>query len=330
MSDTLPIPNLHKKSLVWDSHGCLPLRPGGHIGPMLERYNDAGVDFVSINIGMDFNAVAGIFKTLAYFRNFLKSNSDKYVLIRTVDEILEAKKNGLLSVAFDLEGTEPLDGNLDMISLYYELGVRQILMAYNKNNRGGAGCQDEDNGLTEFGREIVKEMNRVGMIVDCSHTGFRSSMEMMELSTDPLVFSHSNPLVLCQHDRNIRDDQIKACANTGGAIGINGIGIFLGYNDTSSQRVFEHIDYIVSLVGWQHVGLGLDYVFDQEELQLFLKSNPEIFPPGKNYESVGFVEPEQWPEITQVMIDKGYTENSIRGILGENWFRVAKQVWKYH
>lgn len=324
----MQLPNLHKQSLIWDAHGCLPLEPAGDIGPMLQRYRDSGVHFVSVNIGMDFNPVSDVLKTLAYFRKYLQANQDKHLLIKSVDDILHAQKNGLLAIAFDLEGTEPLDGNLDMISLYYELGVRQMLMAYNKNNRGGAGCQGEDTGLTEFGKEIVKEMNRVGMVVDCSHTGFQTSMEMMEISSDPVVFSHSNPLVLYKHDRNIRDEQIKACASTGGVIGINGIGTFLGDNDTSSQRVFAHIDYIVNLVGWQHVGLGLDYVFDQKELQAFLKNNPEIFPAGKNYEFIAFVEPEQWPEITQVMIDNGYNEEAIKGILGGNWLRIAKNIWK--
>ena len=165
---------------------------------------------------MDFNPFASILKTLAYFHNFLPSNSDKYVLIRSINEILEAKKDGLLSVAFDLEGSEPLNGNLDMISLYYELGVRQILMAYNKNNLGGAGCQGKDNGLTEFGRKIVKEMNRIGMMVDCSHTGWNFPL-VRQSSLTQIHWFFANMI------GNIRDEQIKACADTGGVIGINGI-----------------------------------------------------------------------------------------------------------
>src|SRR6185369_12169278 len=181
------------------------------------------------------------------------------VLAGTVADVERARDGGRLAIAFDLEGTEPLDGDVEMVERFYELGVRQMLMAYNRNNRGGAGCMDDDVGLTPFGRAVVEAMNRVGMVVDCSHTGYRSSLEMMELSTAPVVFSHSNPRALWTHDRNVRDEQILACARTGGVVGVNGIGIFLGDNDTRSERVVDHIAYVAELAGPEHVGIGLDY-----------------------------------------------------------------------
>jgi membrane dipeptidase len=200
-------------ALVWDAHGCLPLSPGADISG-LGRYKISGVNFISVNIGMDFNPQADVVRTLAYFRRWIATHSDDYVIAGSAEDVERAKDERRLAVAFDLEGSEPLDGELDMVSFFYDLGVRQMLLAYNRNSRAAGGCLDEDGGLTEFGRRVVEEMNRIGMLVDGSHTGFRTTMEMMEVSSDPVIFSHSNPRALRDHRRNITDEQIVACART--------------------------------------------------------------------------------------------------------------------
>ena len=147
-----------------------------------------------------------------------------------------------MAVTFDLEGMNALDGSVDMVSLYYALGVRQMLVAYNRNNQAGGGCHDTDAGLTAFGRAVISEMNRVGMLIDCSHCSYRTSMEAMELSRAPVIFSHSNARALHDHERNIRDEQARACAATGGVIGIVGLDAFLtkgrchGVNDGRPHR----------------------------------------------------------------------------------------------
>ena len=181
-------------------------------------------------------------------------------------------------------------------------------------------------GLTSFGRDVVREMNRVGMVVDVSHMGYRDTMEAFDVSTAPVIFSHSNPNGLRQHARNISDEQIRACAQTGGVIGINGIGDFLG--GTSSELIVQTIEYVMNLAGPEHVGLGLDYVVDKQELIEYVETYPDIFPPEKMQDYLSFVEPEQFPEFTELLYQKGYSEPVIRGILGENFLRIAKTVWK--
>jgi len=168
-----------------------------------------------------------------------------------------------------------------MVSLYYDLGVRWMLFAYNKSNSLAGGCQDEDGGLTDFGRAVLDEMERVGMVVCCSHIGHRSAMEILERARRPVIFSHSNPKALWDHPRNIRDEAIRACAKTGGVIGINGIGVFLGENDIATELLVRHVDYVADLVGPEHVGLALDYVFDQQEVIGAVKAHPELYPPDK-------------------------------------------------
>ncbi len=317
--------SLHQHALVWDTHACFRLHPAADLSE-LRRYRDSGVDFVSLNIGMDLNSFENTMQVLARYRSYILSHPDQYVLALTVEDVQKAKEFGKLAIAFDLEGSDPLLGNLNMIPLYYDLGVRQMLLAYNKDNRASGGCMKGSIGLTEFGKDVIREMNRVGMVVDLSHMGCRATLEACEVSTAPVIFSHSNPNGLRQHARNITDEQIKGCAQTGGVVGINGIGDFLG--GTSSGLIVQNIEYVMDLVGPEHVGLGLDYVIDKQELLEYVEAHPDVFPRDQIEDFLSFVEPEQFPEFTELLYQKGYSEQIIRGILGENFLRVAKQVWK--
>jgi membrane dipeptidase len=317
--------SIHRDSLVWDTHACFRLDPMADLSE-LKRYRDSGVGFVSLNVGMDLNSFENTMQVLARYRNYIASHPDQYVLALSVDDIRKAKESGKLAIAFDLEGSDPLLGNPNMVSLYYDLGVRQMLLAYNKDNRASGGCLEGRIGLTDFGRDVIREMNRVGMVVDVTHMGYRATMEAFEVSMEPVIFSHSNPNGLREHVRNISDDQIKGCAQTGGVIGINGIGEFLG--GISSELVVQNIEYVMNLVGPEHVGIGLDYVVDKQELSEYVEGHPDIFPPEKFSDYLSFVEPEQFLEFAELLYQKGYSEQIIRGILGGNFMRVAEKVWK--
>jgi membrane dipeptidase len=316
---------IHSRSLIWDTHACFPLKPNADLS-VLKRYKDSGVNFASLNIGMDIDSFENIMQVLARFRSYIASHPDEFVLALTVNDIRKAKESGRLAIAFDLEGSDPLLGNLNMISVYYDLGVRQMLLAYNKDNHASGGCMEGNIGLTDFGRDVIREMNRVGMIVDVTHMGYGATMQAFDVSTAPVIFSHSNPNGLREHARNISDEQIRACAKTGGVVGINGIGNFLG--GTSSELIVQNIEYVMNLVGPEHVGIGLDYVVDKEELIEYIEGHPDVFPPDNIKDYLSFVEPEQFPEFTELLYQKGFSEQIISGVLGGNFLRVAEQVWK--
>ena len=319
------IQKIHDQSLIWDAHACFPLKPNADLSE-LKRYKDSGVNFVSLNIGMDMDPFENIIHVLACYRKHIAAHPGDFVLALAVDDILKAKGSGKLAIAFDLEGSEPLSGNLNLISFYYDLGVRQMLLAYNRDNRASGGCMEGKIGLTDFGKKVIREMNHVGMIVDVSHMGYLATMDAFDTSMAPVIFSHSNPTGLRKHARNISDEQIKACAKTGGVIGINGIGDFLG--GTSSEIMVENIEYVTNLVGPEHVGIGLDYVVDKQELADYIEGHPEVFPSDRFNEYLAFVEPEQFPDFTELLYKKGYSEQTIKGILGGNFLRVAEKVWK--
>lgn len=318
--------------LIWDQHGCLPLRRNSTIAD-LRQYLDAGCDFVSVNVGFDSVPWEDSLQTLMSFRAQVLEQPEWVVLVGTGQDVVSAKHTGRLAVAFDLEGTNALDGKVSMVDTYYELGVRTMLTAYNVANRAGGGCLgDPGDGLTDFGRDVVREMNHVGMLVDASHCARRTTFDLFEHSTWPVIFSHSVPAGVHAHPRNVDDDQLRGCAETGGVIGINGVGIFLGDNTSSTEDLFRAVDYAVGVVGVEHVGIGLDYVFDLDETNDFVDADPDAFPEAHFTASDGsptrFVHPRQLGDLSNVMARHGYSQSDVRAILGENFLRVATTVWR--
>lgn len=323
--------DLIRDSLVWDAHAGVFPGPDSDLSHVSD-WTAAGVNYVSINIGFDVLDWPDQMATLCAYRRKLGAMLDEVVLARTLADIDAARAAGKLAVSFDIEGVNALNGDVGMVSVYRDLGVRQMLFAYNLTNAGCGGCHDDDPGLSDFGRAVVDEMNRVGMSVDCSHVGARSSFEIMEASGKPVVFSHSNPRALCDHERNITDDQIRACAATGGVVGVNGMGIFLGDNDITPQTFADHACYIADLTGPAHVGFGLDWkprMDPPPDIGAILRSRPDYWPPGQRYDTPGIklFSPVQLPDVVEILQARGWNTEDLQGFLGGNFRRVAAQVW---
>lgn len=319
---------LHADALVWDDHAGFESRPDADLA-QVARWREAGVDHLSVNVCFDVIPWQRGLATLAAFRRWFALRPDSYRLADTVDDVLDAKRAGKLAITFDIEGMTALNHDPNMVAVYHRLGVRHMLFAYNLNNEAGGGCHDEDVGLSDFGREVVAEMNRVGMVVDCSHSAYRTTMEAMEVSVDPVVFSHSNPAARHPHGRNIRDDQIRACAATGGVVGVNGVGRFLGDPQARTGTLADAIDHVVSLVGTDHVGIGLDFAFDHDDIDDLLAANPRFWPPAEyGTARAGDVDVAELPRLTETLLARGHAEAEVRAILGGNFLRVARAVWK--
>jgi membrane dipeptidase len=320
-------------TITWEAHTCLPLHPDADFAP-LETYRTCGVNYCSINIGMDMNPLEQILPVIAAFRARLLAQPNQYVLPNTVADIETAAAQGRLAVGFDLEGAIPLRGRPEMVALFRDLGVRQIHFAYNRNNEVAGGCHDAEQGLTALGRKMVEAVNRAGVLMDCSHTGRRASLEIMDVSTAPVVFSHANPLALVEHGRNITDEQIRRCAATGGVICVSGVSRFLDRAQPTAEDVARHAAYVADLVGVEHVGIGLDISFRQPGI--------DETPPGAhdpNYwwpASAGYnrgVSPSTyppvsaWKDLRPSLIALGMSEEEAGLVLGGNMQRVAREVW---
>ena len=326
--------SIYSNALIWDAHAGFELTSERDL-ETLSVWKDAGINYLSVNVGYDVRDWRTTIKNLSLARRWIDRQQD-IDLIGTISELDLARSKGHLAVSFDIEGMCAFDGSIEMVQLYYDLGVRQIAFAYNLNNAAGGGCHDVDIGLTNFGRDVIREMNRVGMFIDCSHASYTTTMEAMEVSDSPVIFSHSNSRVIHNHERNIWDDQAIACAATGGIVGVNGIGVFLGQDDISSANMARHILHYVNLIGAKHVGLGVDYELsslshkdkESETFDETLADNPDFWPP-EQYPggAVSCASPLQIHEITGILLSEGLETKEVEGILGGNFRRIAEKIW---
>ncbi len=322
---------LHASAVVWDAHSCVPLHPDFDLGA-LERHRRAGATFVSLNVGMDMNPLDQILPVLASFREQIERRADLLSFASGAAEVLRAKREGKLAVAFDLEGGIPLRGRPEMVRLFFELGVRQIHLAYNRNNELAGGCYDEDVPLTPLGRRVVEEIYRVGMLMDLSHTGHRSSLDIVELGLGPVVFSHANPRALRDDRRNLTEAQIDACARSGGVVCVTGVGRFLADPEARTPAILDCIDHYVARVGVAHVGISLDYEYPGDGLRDLPEDVDRAYwwPPEEGYAGgvagIRLAVPEQLPEITEGLLARGYGEEEVRRILGGNMLDLVRRI----
>jgi membrane dipeptidase len=317
----------------WESHVCLPLHPQASFAP-LERLRAQGVRYASLNVGMDMNPLSQILPVIAGYRARIVAQPERYLLASSVADIARARAAGQLAIGFDLEGSLPLLEQPGMVALYAALGVRQMHFAYNRNNTVAGGCHDVPQGLTPLGRQMLQAVNAAGVLMDCAHTGHQCSLEIMEASSQPVVFSHANPLALVAHGRNITDEQIRACAATGGVVCISGVSVFLGRAKPTVDDVARHAAYVAERVGVQHVGIGLDYGWTQAGLD---DTPPGGFDPGhwwpasagygRGIADINYVPHDTWSKLPAALQATGMTADEAGAVMGGNMLRVARQVW---
>ncbi|MEB3020142.1 dipeptidase [[Mycobacterium] crassicus] len=314
-------------TLLWDQHTCLPLRDGTDVAP-LTRYQHSGGVLLSVNAGYAPQRFADTMALLRHYRRAVDAHPS-LTSAGGLDEVDAITDAGGIAVVFDLEDSNPLDDDLDNLSVLVEHGVRTLLPTYNHANRAGSGCLDAtDGGLTAWGRAIVTEMNSVGMVPDGSHCSTRTGLDLCEVSTRPVVYSHSCMRAVWDHPRNITDDQARSCAATGGVIGVTGVGIFLGPNTPTLEAMARHLEYAVELVGVEHVGVSTDYSFDHTELTDEMAANPQLFDDSyTRWGPIQWMPPETWLELREHLSARGWADTDIAAVLGGNFRRVARHTW---
>lgn len=329
----------YKDAIVIDF--LIPGSPQSYVDPTIKGYEEmadmsiaGGFTMVSYSVAVDeVIDPAQIVAWIAKGRKHWLGHPEKYLMVETVDDIYRAKKEVKLGVFFNFQGSNPLGRNLDMVDAYYKLGVRQINFSYNVPNfmsSGGATPPEKDAGLSGMGVNLVKEMNRIGMIVDCTHSSYNDCLDAAKVSTKPIVLSHSNARGVYDIQRNAPDNVIQAVAGTGGIIATNGLGVFLNKDgDASPERIAEHVNYVKELVGAEHTGFGSDYVHDMKSAAVLILSNPEAFPPEMGYTTLAQMAlPQDIWGVARVLEDRyGWSEKEIRGFLGENALRVYRANW---
>lgn len=280
----------------------------------LPKFIEGGVDVQVFAIWIPTNKVRQSYSftkgQIDKLRNIESENNEQFEIADSFEDmkkILEEKKVcGLIAI----EGGTAVESNLDNINEFFDLGVRYISLTWNNSNNIGVSAQDESKrgkrgGLTEFGFEVVKRMDEVGMLIDVSHLSGGAFWDVIETTKNPIIASHSNCYAIHPHYRNITDEQIKAIAKGGGVVMINFSTGFLG--GSTVNKIVEHMDHIKELVGVDYIGIGSD--FD-----------------GGINAPVDLSDATQYPNLTKALVENGYTEEEIRKILGLNFIRVFKQV----
>ncbi|MCB0165514.1 MAG: membrane dipeptidase [Anaerolineae bacterium] len=278
-------------------------------------------------------------KSLEGWLKKLNERPESYKIVRTTRDIDEAVAAGKLAIFFTHQGSKPFEEDLDRVAVFRELGYAYCLLAYNLRNSVGDGCVEPENaGLTSFGKMLVDAYNRYGMILDVTHVGERTSLDVCERSNAPVISSHSGAYSVFAYPRNISDERIKAIAATGGVCAMNMVGAFLDPSNpdiVTTDILFQHIDHMVNLVGIDYVGFGSDYIPDiTKTAQIFQTPLGDLgFPDGgviKAAAAKGI--PSANPaRIVAALVDKllenGYSEEDCGKFLGGNLYRVFDQVW---
>jgi len=277
------------------------------------------------------NRIAGWYE---YFRKF-----DKLLTVNTAKDIETAKKMGKIGIIGGMQNTRPIELNVNLVEVFHKLGIKIIQLAYYEQNYAGAGCYESyrrmDSGLTYFGMKLIEECNRLGILVDLSHCGDKTSADAIEYSKDPVAFTHANPRATCDHFRNKPDELIKAIAEKGGVIGVNSWsllcetkkGVRPGVDD-----LITHIDHIVDVAGIDYVGLGLDLTpgWAKDAFETWAARYPELINPY-TYETrnaSGIEDHAGIINIVRGLLARGYSKQEIKKILGENWLKLFMKVWK--
>jgi membrane dipeptidase len=334
MDDRISL-DLHKHSIVIDAVCPLVMDDPSY----LDWYREGGVTALAPTMASTESARATL-NRLAFWHRLFRERDD-LLLVRKAQDVELAKHSGRLGIYLHFQGTDPIEDNFDLIDLYKDLGVGVIQLAYNVKNRVGDGCEEKtDGGLSRFGIKLVERLNRARVIVDCTHTGLRTSLDAIEHSTAPVILSHSNAKSVQSNPRNVTDELIDAIAQSGGVIGMVGFpSMVAGTEKPSLDQFIAHIDAIVQRVGIDHVGLGLDYysgqagvASDEEALRGYngaISSGlwSTAYPPPPHHYPSGIETPRTLPNLTRRLLQRGYGEDDIRKILGGNWLRIMRSVW---
>ena len=265
---------------------------------------------------------------LAHWLSMERESSLPFRIARSAADIEAAHEAGDLAVVLHFQGCDPIEADVNLLDAYHALGVRVMQPTYNARNRLGDGCLERANsGLSKLGRAAIARMNELRIVVDVAHVGRRTSLEVIEASSAPVIVSHGNPCGVYESRRNLTDEQIKAVAASGGVIGVCAFPGFVSAADADLGKLLDHVDYLAALVGAEHVGLGMDFAAETEEDYDYFGYEEDTYPrPPWNY-PLGIAGFADIRNIGDGLARRGYRTDQIEGIASGNFLRVFGEVW---
>lgn len=283
-------------------------------------------------------AIGGIY-------NLADQEGKRLHVARTVNDLEQAALNGKKSIILAFQEPYPIGHSLAQLRAFYEVGVRVVQLTYNKRNLIGTGCTEStDHGLSDFGRKLIAEMNKLGMLVDLSHCSTKTAVEAMRISEKPVVFSHANVKALADNPRNRTDEEIRLVAETGGLIGLTPWAPICWKRERDEQPTLDdyldHVEYVVNLVGIDHVGFGGDNTLDEKEDRGGTTEQSTLYPEvvAEFDRRVGthpsvrhardFKGAKEIQNVIAGLRKRGFGAEAIAKFLGGNFARVLKEVWR--
>jgi membrane dipeptidase len=311
---------------------------------MIENARSSGITAVNVTVnggGVGHASFDATVRELGYWMRELAAQADVLMQVRSIADIRTAKDSSKLGLIFGFQDAVMLEGDVSRLNLFDDFGIRVIQLTYNLRNELGDGCLEPGNaGLSRFGQAVVERMNQLGMVVDLSHCGQRTTADAIAASAAPVAITHSGCNAVFQHPRNKRDDELRALAQKGGVIGIYMMPFLNGQGPARIEHFLQHVEHAVQVCGEDHVGVGSDNsitptVADEAYRKLLMDFAVERKSRGiaaPREEEVLFVEelntPRRMETLADQMLARGYTEARVEKIIGGNWFRLFGAVWR--
>jgi membrane dipeptidase len=311
-------------------------RPSDFSAADLQRFRESGISVFHIAVGVGgTDAFTSVLRFLAVWNGFLAHHHDGLMRIDSAERLEGVKASKKVGVLLGIQNAQHFR-TVEDVDFFHVLGQRVSQLTYNSRNMIGNGSTERrDDGISDFGVSIVERMNKVGMAVDVSHCGDRTTLDAFEVSKRPVLITHSNCRALVKgHPRCKSDEAIQAMAKRGGVMGITGVRMFVKVDEpTTLEHMLDHYDHVRKLVGVQHLGLGSDMDLDgyddlsPNELKALRASYKDSYAFRDKIDIEGVDHPKRVFDLTEGLIRRGYSDADIRGVLGDNFRRVLKEIW---
>lgn len=273
-------------------------------------------------------------RAIAEWKQWFRHHSDLILQVYTSADITRAKHEAKTGIILGWQNTTGFGDHLPLVQVFHELGLRVVQLTYNTANTVGNGCyESHDGGLTDFGRDLIDELNRVGILIDLSHVGSKTAADAIAYSKKPVAYSHCLPAALKTHPRNKTDEELRFIAEHGGFVGVTAFPPFLKRGiDSSIDDIVDAVEHIINIVGEGQVGIGTDFTqgYDDAFFRYITHDKGggrKLTDFGEIIMPRGFQRIEDFPNLTAALERRGWPERRIRQIIGENWMRLLRDVW---
>ncbi|MBI3979345.1 MAG: membrane dipeptidase [Chloroflexi bacterium] len=339
---TLSMPSLHERAALLHNRSIVidALDVSRFDEAHFRKMQAGGITAANVTVVMPSRNFRQAVEGIRDFDLLVERHADLVMPVRTVADIATAKAAGKVGLIYGFQNAVPIEGDLRLVKVFHSLGIRIIQLTYMTANFVGDGCLEPRNGgLTIFGRAVVRELNRTGILIDLSHVGERTTLDAVDAAESPVAITHACCLGLVDNPRNKTDEVIRALAARGGVMGITSHPNFVCDFDREEAPTLEQylrqIDYVANLVGVDHVGIGMDYVdghepnFSGTPAWGGTQAQADRKVPGRAVWPMPYAvaDSSKMLEVTEGLLARGYAEDDVQKVLGGNWVRLFGQVW---